>query len=70
MSSSKDYEFEAFEKYYGDETTVKKTIENCPCCGSKFAITHYPDSGNLIVQETFRCLDCDFGQKKIIDILN
>ena len=46
MSSSKDYEFEALEKYYGDEATVRKTIENCPCCGSKFAITHYPDSGN------------------------
>ena len=70
MNSSKDYEFETFEKYYGDFDQVKKTIENCPKCGAKLSVSHYPDSGNLLVQETSRCLSCDFGQRKVIHILN
>jgi len=70
MDSLKDYEFEQLEKYHGDADTVKKVIENCPKCGAKLVITHYPDSGNLIVQETSRCLDCDFGQRKVIHVLN
>lgn len=70
MNSTKDYEFEHFEKYFGGPDQVKKTIENCPKCGSKLSLSHFPDSGNLIVQETARCLACDFGQRKTIHVLN
>ena len=69
-ASKRSYEFEEYEKYYGDSVQVKKIIEDCPCCGSKFVMTHVPDAGSLIVEETSRCLDCDFGQKKVIHILN
>tara|TARA_X000000950_G_scaffold266834_1_gene342725 strand:- start:180 stop:395 length:216 start_codon:yes stop_codon:yes gene_type:complete len=69
-AGSKDYEFEMMERYYGGEPEVRKVIEDCPCCGSKFVITHSPDAGSLIVEETSRCLDCDFGQRKVIHILN
>ena len=65
-----DYEFEAFERYFGNADNVKECIENCPNCGNKFSFSHFPDSGNLIVQETARCLACDFGQRKIIHVLN
>ena len=68
--NSKDFEFETMEKYYGDEHQVKKTIEDCPVCGSKFVLTHNPDAGSLIVEESARCLDCDFGQRNVIHILN
>ena len=69
-ANNKDYEFEALERYFGDKDQVKKIIENCPCCNAKFVMTHVPDSGSLIVEETARCLDCDFGQRKVIHSLN
>ena len=40
----RSYEFEEYEKYYGDSVQVKKIIEDCPCCGSKFVMTHAPDA--------------------------
>ena len=43
---------------------MTKIIEDCPSCGSKFVMTHSPDAGSLIIEETSRCLDCDFGQKR------
>lgn len=70
MNSEKDYEFEVIEKYYGGEDQVKTIIENCPLCGAKFVMTHSPDSGNLLVHETKRCLDCDFGHEVTIHVLN
>ncbi len=69
-STRKDFEFECFEKYYGSADEVKTMIEDCPRCGAKMAFSHYPDSGNLVVQETARCLYCDFGQRKLIHQLN
>ncbi len=68
--NSKDYEFEKYEKYYGGPEEVKKSIEDCPKCRRKLSFSHFPDSGNLLVQETSRCLHCDFGQRKIIHTLN
>ncbi len=70
MDSAKDFEFEHFEKYFGNIEQVKKIIENCPKCGAKMSLSHFPDSGNLLVQETARCVQCDFGQRKVIHILN
>lgn len=65
-----DYEFEYFEKYHGDADQVKEKIENCPDCGAKMVMTHFADSGNMLVQETSRCNECDFGQRKVIHIIN
>jgi len=64
------YEFEYLEKYYGDIHFVKKTIENCPSCNSKLVLSHNADSGSLLVHETARCFDCDYGGRKLIHIMN
>lgn len=70
MINRYDYEFEFQEKYFGSPDDVKKKIENCPECGEKMIISHFSDSGNMLVQETARCHHCDFGQRKIIHIIN
>ena len=70
QSNSKDYEFEHFEKYFGDSSQVVKIIENCPKCGGKLVLTHLSDNGALLMQETARCHACDYGQRKIIHVVN
>ena len=65
-----DYEFEYYEKYYGNQQQVREKVENCPKCGEKMIMTHFCDTGNLLVEETVHCNSCDFGQRKIIHILN
>ena len=65
-----DYEFEYYEKYYGDREQVKRTMEDCPQCCSKMVTTYFCDNGNLLVQEATRCNNCDFGQRKVIHSLN
>lgn len=64
------YEFEYYEKYHGDAIAVKETIENCPCCNSKLVLSHLADSGSLLVHETARCFDCDYGGRKLIYTMN
>ena len=71
MNSGKnDYQFESLERYHGGIDDVKKTIEDCPKCQSKMVLSHYSDNGNLILHETARCIECDFGQRKVIHVLN
>lgn len=70
MINRYDYEFEYFEKYFGDADKVKKEIETCPSCGSKLLMTHFADSGNMLVQETARCNNCDYGQRKVLHVIN
>ena len=70
MSSSKDYEFEYYERYYGAASTVKEIMENCPCCGHKMIFSHYSDNGSLLLHETARCAECDFGGRKLIHSIN
>jgi C4-type Zn-finger protein len=70
MNSKNDYQFEAYERYHGGIDEVKKTIEDCPQCQAKMVLSHYSDSGNLILHETARCIECDYGQRKIIHSLN
>ncbi len=70
MINRYDYEFESFEEYFGDVKSVKEKIENCPKCGSKLAMSHFSDVGNMLVQETARCTQCDFGQRKVIHVIN
>ena len=69
-NSFKDFEFETFEKYVGGPEEVKNFIENCPNCSCKLTFSHYPDSCALMVEETARCFSCDYGQRKIIHVLN
>lgn len=70
MNYLKDFEFEHLEKYWGGPKEVKDKMENCPKCGTKMNVSHRTDNVNLLLQETSRCLDCDFGQRKIIYIVN
>lgn len=70
MINRYDYDFEFLEKYFGTPDDVKRKIENCPSCGEKMILTHFSDSGNMLVQETARCQCCDFGQRKVIHIIN
>ncbi|PIP89361.1 MAG: hypothetical protein COW01_04260 [Bdellovibrionales bacterium CG12_big_fil_rev_8_21_14_0_65_38_15] len=68
--NSESYEFEYFEKYFGDAASVTRTIEDCPCCQSKLILSHSADSGSLLVHESARCFDCDFDGRKLIHIMN
>ena len=70
MSSSKDYEFEYYERYFGSPGNVKKIMEDCPCCGSKMVISHQSDNGTLLLHETSRCSECDYGGRKLIHVIN
>ena len=65
-----DYEFVCYERFYGDAQDVKDKIETCPSCNEKLVLTHFSDTGNMLVQETARCTHCDFGQRKIIHSIN
>lgn len=69
-SSRKDYEFESYEKYMGTAKEVQEKIENCPNCGTKLTLTHYPDCGNLLIHETACCPDCAYDGRKLICTLN
>ena len=66
----KDFQVESFESYCGEVEDVIRTIENCPKCGEKFILTHISDCTNLYVQETAKCLDCDYGSRRIFHKLN
>lgn len=70
MSSQKDYEFECYERFYGAPAQVKAIMENCPCCGTKMVFSHYSDNGSLLLHETARCGECDFGGRKLIHLIN
>ena len=70
MSSLKDFEFEHLEKYHGGAREVRSKMNDCPKCGTKMNVSHRTDSVNLLLQETSRCLECDFGQRKVIHIVN
>ena len=70
MDRELKFEFERYEKYVGGPDAVKKAIEDCPKCGSKLVLSHFSDSGNLLVHETARCFECDFGGRKVIHALN
>jgi len=66
----KDFEFESYEKYYGEPEQVQKAIEFCPKCGTRFNISHLSDCGNLLLHETARCLACDYGSRRLIHLLH
>jgi hypothetical protein len=68
--SVKDFEFECYEKYSGTADEVKKQIEICPKCGIKLCFSHRPDCNSLIMEEMARCLNCDFGPRNVIHIIN
>ena len=70
MDSSEDYKFETYEGYFGSAEDVTKSINYCSSCGGRLTLSHYPDSGNLIVQETSQCTSCDKGKMKVIHVLN
>ena len=71
MAKERDeYQFENYESYVGGPDEVKHEIEHCPKCGSKLMFNHLPDYKNLLIQETGRCLECDFGHRKTIHVLN
>lgn len=70
MSVDRSYEFEHYEKYAGDAEEVISIMEDCPTCGVKLVLTHYSDGKNLILQETAKCLECEFGQRKTLYVLN
>ena len=65
-----DYEFEYYEKYYGGEEQVREKMENCPKCDSKMSLAHYCDSNNFLLREVACCHYCDFGQRKVIYVVN
>ena len=70
MNSAKDYEIEYYEKYFGDADQVTKIVDTCPKCGSKFFFTHQTDRGNGVVKETASCTQCDYGQRRLLSVLN
>ena len=65
-----DYEFEKYERFIGYAEEVISTIENCPSCGAKFVMTHYSDTYTLLMKETSKCVECDYGARKIYYALN
>lgn len=70
MSAEKSYEFEHYEKYVGDAEDVIGIMEDCPACGVKMVLTHYSDAPKLVLHETAKCLECDYGQRRTLYILN
>jgi len=65
-----NYEFECLEKYHGNYEEVTKTIEDCPSCGKKLIITHWADAATLVMEESAKCVECDFGQRKTLHAMN
>jgi ssDNA-binding Zn-finger/Zn-ribbon topoisomerase 1 len=70
MASKENFELEYLEKYHGDCEQVTKTIEDCPQCGKKLIITHWADTSTLVMEENSRCIECDFGHRKVLHSLN
>ncbi len=69
-SGKNDYEVEYYERYFGGVEQVKRINEECPACSENFFFTHQVDYENLLIQETATCPNCDFGQRKIISLVN
>lgn len=69
-SRTKEFEFEYFEKYYGDQKQVEKIIEDCPNCGTKLFLSFLPDRSNLLMRETASCTHCSYGKRKLIAVIN
>ena len=65
-----DYEFESYERFYGPSEEVISIMEDCPQCGAKFVVTHYSDTFTLLLKETSKCVECDYGAKKVYYALN
>ncbi len=70
MGNDYDFEREFFEKYTGGEDEVVRVMEECPGCGSKFILTHNSDSGSMLVKEIAKCIECDYGSRRIFHQLN
>ena len=70
IEKQKEFYVESYESYCGGVDEVIKEIENCPKCGEKFILTHVSDCTNLYVQETAKCLDCDYGARRVYHSLN
>ncbi|WP_127714636.1 hypothetical protein [Halobacteriovorax sp. HLS] len=70
MSAREILELECFEKYHGDSEQVTKTIEDCPKCGKKMIITHWADTSTLVMEESAKCIECDYGSRKTLHSLN
>jgi len=70
MGNDYEFEMECLEKYCGNEDDVTKAMEECPECGAKFILTHSSDNGNMLVKEIAKCIECDFGSRRIYHQLN
>jgi len=67
---SKDFEFVCYERYHGGPEEVKKQMETCPRCGVRLCFSHRPDGNSLLIEESARCVHCDYGSKSIIHTMN
>lgn len=65
-----DYVFESYERFHGKSEDVISTMEDCPQCGAKFVVTHYSDTFTLLMKETCKCVECDFGSNKVFYALS
>ncbi|MDD0853781.1 hypothetical protein HBN50_11780 [Halobacteriovorax sp. GB3] len=70
MAANKLYEIETYEGYKIEVDEVIKQIEDCPKCGAKLILTHYSDAKNMMMQETSKCLECDYGSRDVLHILS
>ena len=64
------YQVENYLRYYGDQTQVRKLMNECDSCGAKLIQTHLSDYSNLFVQENSRCPECGKDNRKVIHALN